>query len=157
MFWFLQLCFCWAYDWVHHSCFFYFHWVLSTILTPIITIWAIIVTFTLYAVITCMSKCASLSYNFKKLISFFYISLVNLKILGLQMQVWTVYCTLTVTCMCTSLSCIEYNRGSQWLNRFSLGGEWRPPLSVLENIKHIPSKDTLSKNKPTKLQYLMLL
>lgn len=70
-FWFLQLFFCWAYDWVHHSGFFHFHWVVSTILTPIITIWAITVTFTLYAVITCMSKCASLSYNFKKLISFF--------------------------------------------------------------------------------------
>ena len=36
---------------------FYFHWVT--------------VTFTLYAVITCMSKCASLSHNFKTLISFF--------------------------------------------------------------------------------------
>ena len=89
---------------------------------------------------------------------FFYISLVNLKILGLQMQVWAVHYTLTVTCTCTSLSHIEYNRSFQWINRFSLGGEWRMPLSVLENIKHkiIPSKDTLSKNKPTELQYLML-
>ena len=89
---------------------------------------------------------------------FFYISLVNLKILGLQMQVWAVHYTLTVTCTCTSLSRIEYNRSFQWINRFSLGGEWRPPLSALENIKHkiIPSKDTLSKNEPTELQYLML-
>lgn len=31
-----------------------------------------------------------------------------------------------------------------------------PLLSVLENIKHIPSEDTLSKNKPTELQYLVL-
>lgn len=109
--------------------FFYFHRVLSTILTPIITIWTITVTFTLFAVIMCMSKCASLSYNFKKLISFFLYFFSEPQDPGSSDA--GMNCTLhsnSNLCIYIIVLYREYNRSFQWINRFSHGGEWRPPI-----------------------------